>query len=71
MNIKSAFFHFGQIIAFLSVAVSLGTSYGPMIAGLLFEKCGYQEAWSSTIQLLLVDFVMQILMTERPTTGIR
>lgn len=62
--------HFGQIMAFLSVAVCVGTSACPIIAGLLFEKCGYWAAWSSAFLLLFVDFVMRILMIEGPKIDI-
>ncbi|KAJ6126660.1 vesicular amine transporter [Penicillium sp. IBT 18751x] len=57
---------FGQTMGFLSMGVSVGTSAGPIVAGLLFEKGGYWTAWSSAFILLFIDLSLRILMIESP-----
>ncbi|KAF7590848.1 hypothetical protein BBP40_002317 [Aspergillus hancockii] len=56
--------HFGKVMGILSVAVSVGTSAGPVFAGILLERGGYWTAWSIPFALLLVDIAMRLLMVE-------
>lgn len=58
--------HFGKAMGILSVTIAAGSSAGPVFAGILFEKCGYWVAWSSTFAILFVDFLMRLVMVERP-----
>ncbi|RAL09380.1 vesicular amine transporter [Aspergillus homomorphus CBS 101889] len=56
--------HFGKVMSVLSVTVAVGTSAGPVLSGILFEKGGYWIAWTSAFAVLLVDAVMRMLMIE-------
>ncbi|KAK4691378.1 hypothetical protein P7C71_g5608, partial [Lecanoromycetidae sp. Uapishka_2] len=56
----------GMTIGIVTAFVSLGTSAGPMLAGVLLEKVGYWPAWASAIAVLLVDIAMRTAMIENP-----
>ncbi|KAI9925444.1 hypothetical protein MW887_005825 [Aspergillus wentii] len=58
--------HMGKTYGAISVAVSAGTSAGPMVSGILFQVGGYWLAWSSAFLILLIDIVLRLLMLERP-----
>lgn len=60
--------HSGKVMGFVNVAASIGTSGGPMVAGVLFEKLGYWLAWSAAFTILAFDIVLRILMLDKPKT---
>lgn len=45
----------GMTTGILTAFVSLGTSAGPMLAGVLLEKVGYWSAWTSAIAIVSVS----------------
>lgn len=54
----------GKIYGFVTVAIAVGTSAGPLVAGVLFDLGGYWVAWSSVLFIVIVDVVMRCLMIE-------
>lgn len=58
----------GKTYGVISLVVAVGTSGGPMAAGILFEIGGYWLAWSSAFAIIVVDIVLRVLMIERPRT---
>ncbi|OJJ42450.1 hypothetical protein ASPZODRAFT_137262 [Penicilliopsis zonata CBS 506.65] len=52
----------GSLMRLLNMAVSTGTSAGPMMSGLLLQKYGYWTAWSSVFLLLFIDLVFRLLV---------
>ncbi|KAJ5920886.1 hypothetical protein N7466_009212 [Penicillium verhagenii] len=51
--------------AMISMAVSLGSSTGPMISGILFQLAGYWVAWASAFVILGIDMAFRLLMVEK------
>ncbi|KAJ5953899.1 hypothetical protein N7501_008178 [Penicillium viridicatum] len=60
--------HTAKTYAAISMAVSLGTSTGPMISGILFQLAGYWVAWASAFTVIGVDIVFRLLMVEKNPT---
>ncbi|KAJ5190938.1 uncharacterized protein N7498_009923, partial [Penicillium cinerascens] len=57
--------HTAKTYAVISMAVSLGTSTGPMLSGILFQLAGYWVAWASAFTIIGVDIVFRLLMVEK------
>lgn len=49
---------------FVTVAVAVGTSAGPLVSGVLFDLGGYWVAWSSVLFIVIVDVIMRCLMID-------
>lgn len=56
--------HFGKILAIIAMAISVGTSVGPMLSGVLFQLFGYYTAWSSAFVVIAFDILLRLLMLE-------
>ncbi|KAK0113906.1 hypothetical protein ONS95_014149 [Cadophora gregata] len=54
----------GQAMGLVTMAASVGTSAGTMLAGVLLELIGYWPTWSTAFALLAVDAVLRLLMIE-------
>lgn len=63
-NVQSE--HLGKSYGTVSMAVSVGTSAGPVLAGMLLELGGYWVAWSCAFSIIVLDIVLRLLMLERP-----
>ncbi|KAJ5114093.1 hypothetical protein N7456_002627 [Penicillium angulare] len=61
--------HTAKSYAAISMAVSLGFSTGPMLAGVLLQLAGYWAAWSSALVVLLIDVAFRLLMLEKNIPG--
>lgn len=57
--------HTAKTYAVISMAVSLGTSTGPMLSGILFQLAGYWVAWASAFAIIGVDIIFRLLMVEK------
>ncbi|KAJ5628892.1 hypothetical protein N7490_011120 [Penicillium lividum] len=51
--------------AMISMAVSLGASTGPMLAGMFFQLAGYWAAWSIAFVVLGIDMTFRLLMVDK------
>jgi MFS family permease len=51
--------------AAISMAVSLGVSTGPMLAGVLLQLAGYWATWSSALVVLVINVVVCLFMLEK------
>lgn len=58
--------HMGKISGLTTTLTAVGTTTGPVLAGLLFEIGGYWCAWMGAAAFLLVDIVMRLIMIEKP-----
>ncbi|KAJ5964972.1 uncharacterized protein N7479_004848 [Penicillium vulpinum] len=56
----------GKMYGFVTVAIGVGTSGGPLVAGVLFDVGGYWVAWSSVLFIIVFDVILRCLMLERP-----
>ncbi|KAJ5296187.1 hypothetical protein N7508_011008 [Penicillium antarcticum] len=55
----------GKVYGFVAIAISVGTSGGPLVAGILFDLGGYWTAWSSVLVVIVFDIVFRILILEK------
>lgn len=55
----------GQTMGLVTIAVSVGTSAGTMLAGILLELIGYWPTWCTAFALIAVDAVMRLLIVEK------
>lgn len=55
----------GKIYGFVTIAIGVGTSGGPLVAGVLFDLGGYWVAWSSVLFVIVFDVILRCLMLER------
>ncbi|CAG8000758.1 unnamed protein product [Penicillium nalgiovense] len=55
----------GKMYGFVTVAIGVGTSGGPLVAGILFDVGGYWVAWSSVLFVIVFDVILRCLMLER------
>lgn len=55
----------GKMYGFVTIAIGVGTSGGPLVAGVLFDVCGYWVAWSSVLFVIVFDVILRCLMLER------
>ncbi|KAJ5365508.1 hypothetical protein N7517_008394 [Penicillium concentricum] len=55
----------GKMYGFVTVAIGVGTSGGPLVAGVLFDIGGYWVAWSSVLFIIVFDVILRCLMLER------
>ncbi|KAJ5769753.1 uncharacterized protein N7511_001804 [Penicillium nucicola] len=59
----------GKVYGFVAIAISAGTSGGPLVAGILFDMGGYWIAWSSVLVVIVFDIVLRGLMLENTQPG--
>jgi MFS family permease len=55
----------GKVYGFVTIAISAGTTGGPLVAGVLFDLGGYWTAWSSVLVVIVLDVILRILMLEK------
>ena len=55
----------GQTMGLVTIAISVGTSAGTMLAGILLELIGYWPTWCTAFALIAVDAVMRLLIIEK------
>ena len=55
----------GKTHSVLSVVVSMGTSAGPILSGMLFDLGGYWVAWFSVLMVVVINIVIQSLMPKQ------
>lgn len=55
----------GQAIGYLSMAASVGTLTGPLLGGVLYEKCGYYSVFGLAFGLIGLDILLRFLLIER------
>ncbi|KAI9369431.1 major facilitator superfamily domain-containing protein [Aspergillus egyptiacus] len=60
--------HMGWIAGLTSTLTAAGTTAGPILAGSLFEAGGYWCAWTGAVGFLMLDFVMRLVMKEKPAS---
>lgn len=56
--------HMGKVWGTVYVAISGGTSIGPLLSGVLLQLAGYNAAWASAFAVLGVDIIFRLLMME-------
>lgn len=56
----------GKVSGLTSTLSAGGTTFGPLLAGILFEAGGYWCAWAGAAAFLLLDIIMRLLMKEKP-----
>ncbi|KAJ6127387.1 hypothetical protein N7523_002999 [Penicillium sp. IBT 18751x] len=55
----------GQALGYLSMASSVGTLTGPLLGGVLYEKCGYYSVFGLTFGLIGLDVLLRFILIER------
>ncbi|GAD99012.1 AMP dependent ligase, putative [Paecilomyces variotii No. 5] len=56
----------GKVSGLTSTLSAGGTTFGPLLAGLLFHAGGYWCAWAGAAAFLLLDIIMRLVMKEKP-----
>lgn len=55
----------GQALGYSSMAAMAGTTFGPLLGGVLYEHCGYYAPFGLAFGLIALDFVFCMAMIER------
>ncbi|ODH44685.1 hypothetical protein ACO22_00842 [Paracoccidioides brasiliensis] len=55
----------GQAMGYISLALTWGVLFGPIIGGVMFTKAGYYAAFAVPLALLCVDIILRFLMIEK------
>ncbi|OAT10315.1 MFS amine transporter, variant [Blastomyces gilchristii SLH14081] len=55
----------GQAMGYVSLALTWGVLFGPIVGGVMFTKAGYYAAFAVPIALLCIDIVLRLLMIEK------
>ncbi|KAJ5126127.1 Velvet factor [Penicillium atrosanguineum] len=55
----------GQAIGYMSMAASVGTLAGPLLGGVLYEKCGYYSVFGLAFGLIGLDILLRFMLIER------
>lgn len=55
----------GKTLGLVTIAISIGTSAGTMVAGMLLELVGYWATWSAAYVLIACDAIMRLLLIEQ------
>lgn len=55
----------GKTLGLVTIAISIGTSAGTMVAGMLLELVGYWATWSAAYVLIACDAIMRLLLIEK------
>ncbi|PGH15563.1 hypothetical protein AJ79_02345 [Helicocarpus griseus UAMH5409] len=55
----------GQAMGYVSLALTWGVLFGPIVGGVMFTKAGYYAAFAVPIALLCVDIILRFLMIEK------
>ena len=55
----------GQAIGYMSMAASVGTLGGPLLGGVLYEKCGYYSVFGLAFGLIGLDILLRFMLIER------
>ncbi|KAL1857800.1 hypothetical protein Plec18170_003024 [Paecilomyces lecythidis] len=63
--------HIGKVSGLTTTLSAGGTTFGPLLSGLLFHAGGYWCAWAGAAAFLLVDIIMRLIMKEKPGVSSR
>lgn len=55
----------GKALGYVSVAMTLGVLFGPMIGGVVYEKSGYYEVFAITFGVIGLDIILRLLLVEK------
>ncbi|KKZ67253.1 hypothetical protein EMCG_07058 [[Emmonsia] crescens] len=55
----------GQAMGYVSLALTWGVLFGPIVGGVMFTKAGYYAAFAVPIGLLCIDIILRLLMIEK------
>ncbi|OKP08363.1 hypothetical protein PENSUB_5730 [Penicillium subrubescens] len=55
----------GQAMGYMSMATSIGILTGPLLGGVLYEKCGYYYVFALAFALIGLDVLMRFMLIER------
>ncbi|KIV92149.1 hypothetical protein PV10_06610 [Exophiala mesophila] len=54
-----------KAIGYVSVAMTLGVLFGPMIGGVVYERSGYYPVFAVTFAVIGLDIILRLLMIEK------
>jgi len=55
----------GKALGYVSVAMSLGVLFGPMIGGIVYERSGYYPVFAVTFGVIGLDILLRLLLVEK------
>lgn len=55
----------GKALGYVSVAMTLGVLFGPMIGGVVYERSGYYEVFAITFGVIGLDIILRLLLVEK------
>ncbi|KEF54529.1 uncharacterized protein A1O9_09696 [Exophiala aquamarina CBS 119918] len=55
----------GKALGYVSVAMTLGVLFGPMIGGIVYERLGYYPVFAVTFGVIGLDILLRLLLVEK------
>ncbi|KAL3478656.1 major facilitator superfamily domain-containing protein [Aspergillus californicus] len=55
----------GTAMGIVSMAMTVGTVFGPFVGGLVLSKAGYHAVFGTAMGLIVLDIVLRLVMVER------
>ena len=59
--------HLGQALGYVSMAMTIATSLGPLLGGLVYDRAGYESVYIMAFALIALDLVLRLIMIEKKT----
>ena len=59
--------HLGEVVGYVLSSVSLGSTTGPLLGGLVYSRGGYQGVTYMSLSTIVLDVIMRLLMTSPNT----
>ena len=55
----------GKALGYVSVAMTLGVLFGPMIGGVVYERSGYYPVFAVTFGVIGLDILLRLMLVEK------
>ncbi|KAF7588597.1 hypothetical protein BBP40_005482 [Aspergillus hancockii] len=59
----------GAAMGYISMAMTVGTVFGPFIGGIVLSKIGYDAVFAIAISLVALDILLRLIMIEQKTAS--
>ncbi|KKK19139.1 hypothetical protein P175DRAFT_0520762 [Aspergillus ochraceoroseus IBT 24754] len=59
----------GKAMGYVSMAMTLGTVFGPFLGGVLLSKTGYHSVFVVAMALIVLDIILRLVMVEHKTAS--
>ena len=55
----------GKALGYVSIAMTLGVLFGPMIGGIVYERSGYYPVFAVTFGVIGLDIILRLMLVEK------